>query len=100
MTLKVVQVDSVPADGKENQALTTSESARLVELEGVIERGLKSFIVVGLALQEIRGSKLYRTEHKTFEDYLDKRWALSRRYSRQLLTRSQKSKVLRRERRW
>jgi len=37
--------------------LTTTETTRLSELEGVIERNLKAFYEVGKALIEIRGTR-------------------------------------------
>ena len=59
--------------------------ARLLELESVIESGLKAFIEVGNALLEIRDSKLYRQDYKTFEDYCRKRWSMSYRRAAQLM---------------
>src|SRR5262249_31644179 len=61
--------------------LTAPECGRLVELEAVIGRGLKSFAEVGLALKEIRDSRLYRGQHKTFEGYGRRRWGMGRRYA-------------------
>lgn len=52
--------------------------ARLTELEAVIERGRQTFVEVGLALLEIRDSRLYRESHPTFEDYCRERWGWSR----------------------
>jgi phage N-6-adenine-methyltransferase len=54
--------------------------SRLGELEGVIERGLATFVDVGAALLEIRDSRLYRESHATFEDYCRERWGLSSRH--------------------
>lgn len=58
--------------------ITITESARLVELEKVIKRGLSNFIEVGEALAEVRDSKLYRIEHDTFENYCRKKWGMTR----------------------
>jgi hypothetical protein len=58
--------------------LATREVARLAELEGVIERGLQTFIEVGRALLEIRDSRLYRENYSTFEAYCRERWGMSR----------------------
>lgn len=58
--------------------LVVSERHRLTELEGVIERGLQTFVVVGNALLEIRDARLYRDGYDTFEAYLDERWGMSR----------------------
>lgn len=60
-----------------SEAITIQESARLVELEDVIERGLSNFIKVGEALLEIRESRLYRTDYETFEDYCREEWQMS-----------------------
>lgn len=54
------------------------ERARLAQLEAVVERGMQTFVDVGLALAEIRDARLYRETHTTFELYLDERWAMSR----------------------
>lgn len=56
--------------------------ARLADLEGVIQRGLNTFVEVGNALREIRGSRLYREQgYKTFEKYCRERWGWSRSYA-------------------
>lgn len=60
-----------------NFQITTAERARLVELESVIESNVA---IVGNALFEIRESRLYRQDHKTFEDYCQARFAMDRRY--------------------
>jgi hypothetical protein len=58
--------------------LAPAERRRLTKLEGVVEHGVRTFVDVGLALQEIRDSRLYRETHSTFELYLDERWKISR----------------------
>jgi hypothetical protein len=65
--------------------MTQPEWGRLAQLEAVIGRGLKSFIEVGLAMKEIRDSKLYRQQHRTFGDYCRKRWGLSRIHAHRLI---------------
>lgn len=59
-------------------ALASDEAARLAEQEAVIERGIKTFYEVGLALADIRDRKLYRVGYGTFEEYAEKRWQMSR----------------------
>ncbi len=59
-------------------ALAVPDRTRLEELELVVERGLGTFVEVGLALAEIRDARLYRETHGTFEAYLDERWDMSR----------------------
>lgn len=58
--------------------LTTQEQGRFQQLEVVIEEGLKTFVEVGNALLEIRDSRLYRQEFRTFEDYCRDRWGMAR----------------------
>jgi len=65
--------------------LTVDEEHELAQHEGVIERGLQSFVEVGDALATIRDSRLYRAEHATFEDYCQQRWGLHWRRAYQLI---------------
>lgn len=65
--------------------LSSSAHARLEELETVIERGLATFVDVGLALMEVRDSHLYRQTHGTFEDYCTDRWQMARRTAYQFI---------------
>ena len=69
----------------ESNVLTTTEQTELVENESVIERGLKTFHEVGNALLSIRDKRLYRQAFKTFEEYCDKRWQISRPRAFQLM---------------
>lgn len=57
----------------------TSEREALARCEAVIDRGLESFIEVGLALQEIREHKLWRRSGNfaSFEAYCRDRWKMS-----------------------
>lgn len=64
-----------------NAVVTRTETERLETLERVIERGLQTFVDVGVALREIRDSRLYRATHDTFEDYCQERWGWARRYA-------------------
>jgi len=52
------------------EKLPEREEKRLAELEGVIRKNLKSFFAVGMALKEIKESRLYRGTHWTFEEYV------------------------------
>ena len=61
--------------------ISIDDSARLAELERKIERGLTTFVEVGQALIEIRDSKLYLIEHKTFSDYCKSKWKFSCRFA-------------------
>ena len=49
--------------------MSAAEMDRLKELENTIKDNLAAFFKVGLALCEIRDSKLYRRSHPTFEKY-------------------------------
>lgn len=61
------------------------ETRRLSDLEIVIERGQQTFIEVGLALAEIRDSRLYREAFATFEDYCRGRWGWGASHARNLI---------------
>jgi hypothetical protein len=65
--------------------LSEIEAARLTELEAVIERGLGTFVEVGMAFLEVREARLYRGEFGTFEDYCRERWQLGRHRAFQLI---------------
>ena len=59
-------------------SLTTREQREFVRAERTIAKGLKSFLEVGMALKEIRDQRLYRQQYDTFEEYVAKRWEMSR----------------------
>lgn len=61
------------------------ERRRLQSLEAAIERNRKNYAEVGLALAEIRESRLYRFEHPTFEEYCRSRWNWSRSYAHRVI---------------
>ena len=67
------------------QPLTALEQGRLVELERVVDTGLGTFVEVGLVLKEIRDSRLYRTQHATFENYCQQRWRFTRTHGHRLI---------------
>lgn len=77
-----VQIDIVA--GTET-ALSTDEVLELERCEGIIERGLKTFREVGMALVRVRDLRLYRVEHATFEAYCDERWGLKRQRAYELM---------------
>lgn len=60
--------------------LTEQETTLLNECEAVVSKGIKAFKEVWGALLEIRDSKLYRKEFRTFEDYCVVKWDLSIRH--------------------
>ncbi len=72
-----------------------SHSGRsLAELEVIIEWGLATFIEVGQALLEIRDQKLYREQHRTFEDYCRQRWGFSRVHAHRLMEAANVAEIL------
>ena len=68
------------------QELSVNEVDRLCRCEEVIEEHLQTFVDVGLALLEIRDSKLYRQYFETFEDYCQKRWKMTVGRAKQLIS--------------
>lgn len=73
--------DITPKD----QTISGAESLRLTKLEKTIDAGVKQFIAVGEALTEIRETRLYRAEFKSFEAYCQKRWQFTRQRAGQLI---------------
>lgn len=67
------------------EALTVPEVDRKAQLEATIERGMQTFVEVGLALMEIRDDRLYRAEFGTFEEYCNQRWGMASSRARQLI---------------
>lgn len=69
----------------DEKPLSKVETKRLQELEGVIEENFRGFVLVGMALAEIRDKRLYRRSHKTFEEYCNNIWDVSRPRAYQLI---------------
>ena len=61
------------------------ESTRLIELEKIIAAGQHTFIEVGIALAEIRDSRLYKSDHKTFEEYCIRKWGWTKQHCYRLI---------------
>jgi len=82
----------------ENQTLepilTPLETDRFDVLEATIDLGARHFVAVGEALREIRDSKLYREDFKSFEDYCESRWDFTRQRAGQLIRAFQTSENL------
>lgn len=76
------------------EPISLPESRDLIRLECVVEKGRKTFVEVGEALAEIRDRRLYRTEHPTFDAYLDKKWNLSRSRACRIIQAAETVKVL------
>ena len=60
------------------EAITLTESKRLIQLEKIIKEGERAFVDVGNALLEIRDEKLYRADHNSFDDYCQEKWGWNR----------------------
>lgn len=73
------------AAAENGHVLSPVETAKLENLESIIDGGLKSFVEVGRALLEIRDGRLYRTTHMTFEDYCQERWDMTRQHANHLV---------------
>ena len=65
--------------------LTPMEADRLKELETVIDRNIKGFVEVGMALAEIKEKRLYRETHDTFEAFVNDKWDICRRYAYRMI---------------
>jgi N6-adenosine-specific RNA methylase IME4 len=62
------------------------EQKSLEELEGIIQRGLATFIEVGLSLLAIREGKKYRAAgYSDFEKYMEERWGIGKSHGWRML---------------
>ena len=66
-------------------ARSSEKDTRLRELEATIEQGVHTFVDVGLALLEIRDTRLYRASHATFDAYCRERWGWQRAHAYRLI---------------
>lgn len=62
---------------------------KLVELEEIIEEGLRTFTAVGSALLQIRDGKLYQPQYSSFEEYCREKWDLEHSRVYQLMNSAQ-----------
>ncbi|MCP4552727.1 MAG: DNA methylase [Bacteroidetes bacterium] len=59
---------------------------KLSQLEEVIDKSQRNFYELGKALKEIRDNRLYRISlFNSFEDYVKKRWAMSKSHAYRLI---------------
>ena len=65
--------------------LAVVEARRYDELKGLIRNGIQTLFSVGVALMEIRDSKLYREEFKTFEDFCNKEFGVSKQHAYRMI---------------
>lgn len=70
-----------------NQELlfSTAPNDRLKSCERIIQSGMATFVAVGLALSEIRDSRLYLQSHNTFASYCEERWNMAARTAYQTI---------------
>jgi hypothetical protein len=76
------------------ESLSPIERSTLAAFECVIEKGLASFMEVGVALMRIRDDRLYRETHDTFEAYCSERWQISRPRAYQLIEAAEVGRVV------
>ena len=67
------------------ERLTPAEVQLLAKCEKIIGKGLKAFMPVCEALQEIWDQRLYRAEYRTFDDYCLKQWGITSRHANRVL---------------
>lgn len=92
--IKLANTVGVLADTGNDMPLTFFENERLSHLEGVVSSGIDSFISVGLALAEIKDSKLYRNQYRTFDEYCRSRWNIAARTAYQCIKSASTCKLL------
>ncbi len=69
--------------------LSEVEELDLENLEREVRTNLKSFIVAGMALLQIRERKLFRGTHESFEDYASERFGISETHAHRLIAAAQ-----------
>ncbi|MFC9996075.1 hypothetical protein [Nocardia sp. NPDC127526] len=70
-----------PGDGP----LSTGELEQLEVCESSIDALRVAFWTAGRALQIVRDGRLYRADHASFDDYVEKRWDMQRSYAHKLI---------------
>lgn len=68
------------------ELVSTTEQEDFARLDGVVRRGLATFVEIGEALREIRDRKLYRIRFKTFAKYLRHEHGLNKSRGYQLIS--------------
>ncbi|MGW4353077.1 hypothetical protein ACWELJ_13420 [Nocardia sp. NPDC004582] len=74
----------LPTAGGEGP-LSRSESDQLEVCESSIDALRVAFWTAGRALQIVRDGRLYRADHATFDEYVEKRWDMQRSYAHKLI---------------
>jgi hypothetical protein len=70
---------------RSSTGLSPVEQVDLKRFEVVIERGIRTFHEVGEALAAVRDRKLYRATHRSFQEYCEQRWNMSRPHAYRLI---------------
>jgi len=71
-----------------SESLSIRETIRRKTLEKTIDKNLKAFSKVGVALLKIRDGRLYRDKYSSFEEYCKERWGFTRVRAHQLISAS------------
>ncbi|WP_433563271.1 hypothetical protein ACQP1O_38750 [Nocardia sp. CA-151230] len=74
----------LPSTGGEGP-LSRTESDQLELCESSIDALRVAFWTAGRALQIVRDGRLYRADHATFDEYVEKRWDMQRSYAHKLI---------------
>ena len=74
--------------------LSLDEATELAKCEAIVSKGYDTFYEVGMALAKISNLKLYRDTDETFDDYVKRKWEMSRGRAYQLMGAAQVQKVL------
>ncbi len=74
-----------PASMEVARSLTKPEKEKLAKLEEVVERHVKSFFEVVEAMRTIKVEKLWRADYDSWEDYVERKWKMSRQHSYRLV---------------
>jgi hypothetical protein len=65
--------------------LSEAERDDLHRLEGIVRRGIETFLEVGRALKEIHDRKLYRASHRSFHAYVSGHFGMERAHAHRLV---------------
>ena len=64
---------------------TPATQPTLLELEAIVETGLRTYQSVGATLDQIHSRRLYKPQYKSFKAYLAQRWGISRAHAYRLM---------------
>jgi hypothetical protein len=74
-----------PAALEAQTSLTKEEAEKLAKLEAVVERHVQSFFDAVEAMRTIKSENLWRGDYRSWEDYVERKWRMSRQHSYRLL---------------